>query len=337
MMPMKKPYFWVLLAAVLILQGFSAAAVSAQAYAPVGIAQGYYSQWGYCPQLWSNLSRGMSDYTTGGQVSQLQSFLANRYGDYRVTGGFFGPLTQSYVIRFQREQGLSPVGIVGPYTRVAIANVCGGNPVPVPVPAPVISITNVSGPNTLTVGEQGTWSITTNAPSGSYVSASVRWGDENQYGFASAPAQQAYTSQQNTFSHAYQNAGTYTVTFTVTDQSGRTDSASATVTVSGGYSAQETVSATPTSGWAPLAVAFQVRNANLNSTYYIDYGDGTDAQMNSQCFFGSQGCSASFGSAHTYTHAGTYVARVSASAACPQGMYCAMYLRNVGSVIITVR
>ena len=92
------------------------------------------------------------------------------------------------------------------------------------------SITSVNGPTSLRVGEQGTWRITTNAPSNTYLSVSVRWGDENMYAYpTSAYGQQVY--QQNTFTHTYRQAGTYTVTFTATDNYGRSNIATATVNV----------------------------------------------------------------------------------------------------------
>src|SRR5262245_33403631 len=64
-----------------------------------------YSQpsYGYgCPNITYNLTLGSSDYSTGGQVSQLQTFLRNRYGDARLSGGYYGSLTAYYVTRFQQ-------------------------------------------------------------------------------------------------------------------------------------------------------------------------------------------------------------------------------------------
>ncbi|HEV7449202.1 MAG TPA: peptidoglycan-binding protein [Candidatus Paceibacterota bacterium] len=98
----------------------------------------------YCPTITYNLVRGSSDYNTQGQVSQLQNFLRNRYNDPRVTGGYYGSLTASYVARFQQEMGVYPTtGGVGPMTRVAIQRACGGSvyPTPTPVPTPVSSST----------------------------------------------------------------------------------------------------------------------------------------------------------------------------------------------------
>jgi len=86
----------------------------------------YPSQSPGCPAIYSNLYIGLSDYSTGGQVSQLQRFLAGRYGNQSVTG-YFGFMTRANVARFQQEQGVYPItGGVGPLTRAAIARVCGG-------------------------------------------------------------------------------------------------------------------------------------------------------------------------------------------------------------------
>src|SRR5262245_28516354 len=84
-----------------------------------------YAQYGNCPSLSYNLTLGSSDYTTGGQVSQLQNFLRARYSDQRLTGGYYGQLTSYYVTRFQQENSVYPAtGGVGPLTRQAIARVC---------------------------------------------------------------------------------------------------------------------------------------------------------------------------------------------------------------------
>lgn len=82
---------------------------------------------GYCPTLSVSFGRGSSDATTGGQVTQLQRFLADYYdlnpADY--VSGYFGRMTQQNVMRFQSERGIAPVsGFVGPLTRAAIASVC---------------------------------------------------------------------------------------------------------------------------------------------------------------------------------------------------------------------
>jgi peptidoglycan hydrolase-like protein with peptidoglycan-binding domain len=82
-----------------------------------------------CPRLTSTFSRGIgrtTDATTGGQVSELQRFLAGYSGldTTNAVTGTFGPLTQRTVHRFQKEQGMPTTGSVGPMTRARIHALC---------------------------------------------------------------------------------------------------------------------------------------------------------------------------------------------------------------------
>lgn len=96
-----------------------------------------------------------------------------------------------------------------------------------------LSIENLTAPNTLPVGNSGTWSIRVSAPSNSgTLSYSVLWGDEGGYAASAIRAPDTTTSSTFlTFTHTYFTTGTYRPTFTVTDSYGHTVSASATVTV----------------------------------------------------------------------------------------------------------
>jgi hypothetical protein len=71
--------------------------------------------------------RGARDSATGGQVTELQLFLADYFNlnEEDVATGFFGRLTHSYVVKFQQEKGLPSFGRVGSLTRAKIAEVCG--------------------------------------------------------------------------------------------------------------------------------------------------------------------------------------------------------------------
>jgi hypothetical protein len=69
------------------------------------------------------------------------------------------------------------------------------------------------------------------------------------------------------------------------------------------------LSATPTSGAAPLAVAFRATNLPLPMTYTIDFGDGTSGALNQGSCFGSRsGVQCSGSASHSYASAGTYYA-----------------------------
>lgn len=102
-----------------------------------------------CPTITVSLQRG----SRGSHVTSLQQFLAARYGVplSDIATGYFGPLTESYVKKFQTEQSVSSIGIVGPQTRAAIARVCGGGGSS-SLPAGVsMSTSPLNGPGPLTV------------------------------------------------------------------------------------------------------------------------------------------------------------------------------------------
>lgn len=85
----------------------------------------------YCPNLsqYGNskyfLSRGMRDKDTQAKrdVSELQNFLANKYGllPSDVVTGYFGQTTKIYVKMYQKENGLPQSGMVGQATRAKLA------------------------------------------------------------------------------------------------------------------------------------------------------------------------------------------------------------------------
>ncbi|MES2202996.1 MAG: peptidoglycan-binding domain-containing protein [Patescibacteria group bacterium] len=83
----------------------------------------------YCPKLSTTLQKGSRDNGAGGQVTELQAFLTDYYNldENVVVGGYFGKLTQQYVVQFQQEKGLPALGIVGQLTRAAIAAACSGS------------------------------------------------------------------------------------------------------------------------------------------------------------------------------------------------------------------
>lgn len=68
--------------------------------------------------LKSQLRRGMS----GDEVRALQEFLAEDHDVYPegLITGFFGPMTENAVRKFQRKHGIDAVGEIGPKTRVRI-------------------------------------------------------------------------------------------------------------------------------------------------------------------------------------------------------------------------
>jgi hypothetical protein len=122
------------------------------------------------------------------------------------------------------------------------------------------SITSVAGPNTLATNVTGVWTVSVNNQNNTYTTLSVNWGDQSVYGAALSAAQTSSVQgiQTFTFSHAYLQAGTYTVTFTATNNSGGQNVSSATVVVTGSGTGQVTLSSlSPTSGYIGSQIVLQ--------------------------------------------------------------------------------
>jgi PKD repeat protein len=282
---------------------------------------------GNCLALSYNLYAGMTDAQSQGEVSQLQAFLGVSPTDY------FGPLTQQAVQNYQASRGIvsygSPDttgwGFVGPQTRYVMS--CNSyQPQPKPQPQPptpppapqIFSASPTSGTAPLTVTFTGS-------------SGSISFGDGYS---ANAPS-------GSTITHTYTSAGTYTAT---------SNGMWATITVGGSTScdpcvdyscrqpglsytcpAQSNFSANPTSGVAPLTVAFTGVNTGVTSPV-INFGDGSSA---GPLGCSDASCSSYFSVAHTYSQAGTYSATltdnglavdsasVAVSAAQPSGSFSA--------------
>ncbi|TSC79708.1 MAG: Uncharacterized protein G01um101429_383 [Parcubacteria group bacterium Gr01-1014_29] len=83
------------------------------------------------------------------------------------------------------------------------------------------TISGVSGPTVLKVGEIGKWEVKAYDPEQQSLKYSVLWGDEGSFvGPQFAPSAAEVYTQTTTFTHRYANTGTYTPTFTVTDNQG---------------------------------------------------------------------------------------------------------------------
>lgn len=76
-----------------------------------------------CVSITHNIQYGSRDISTGGDVSTLQNFLQKQGYLNSAPTGYLGSLTVVAVNKFQRANGISAVGSVGPLTRAKIKSV----------------------------------------------------------------------------------------------------------------------------------------------------------------------------------------------------------------------
>jgi PKD repeat protein len=155
-------------------------------------------------------------------------------------------------------------------SSMATASVSVTEPVVAPTPpTAVISSSSAAGPAPLSVSFDGTGS--------SAVGTATITGYAWSFGDGT-------TATGATATHAFTSAGTYTTALTVTDSNGLTSSASTPVVVTAAVAnvaPKAVISATPTSGSAPLTVTFD-GSASSDSdgtiaSYTWHFGDGSSA------------------------------------------------------------
>jgi hypothetical protein len=175
--------------------------------------------------------------------------------------------------------------------------------------APTIS--NVSGPTSLNVNTTGTWIVSINNPySSNYSSVSVNWGEVNGLAYMAAP-QQIYGSQSATFTHAYSQPGTYTVTFTVSNGYG-SNTSTATVQVGGSnYGTPYITSITPSYG--PVGTQITIYGSGFTGDNTVHFGNGGRMHVSSS-------------GNYLYFTIPTYLSPCDVQTS---GTYCAQYIQNV--------
>lgn len=264
-----------------------------------------------CPQIGRILSIG----STGDDVTRLQQFLARDpavYPEAQVTG-YYGALTAAAVGRWQAKYNIissgtaatTGYGQVGPRTAAAMSLQCstgstgaGGvtsGTTGTGVAGGYIQVSPISGNAPLNVKVTATVNTAGSCSGGTYV---LSWGDGSVAANIGVPAGQCGSVVQN-YAHQYIYGGTYIITL-----SSGAHSTSATIVVSGAGAPSggggttvttPTLSASPTSGTAPLAVTFS--STVYQNGYTIDFGDGTNSAFTQSL-------------QHTYSSAGTYSAKI---------------------------
>lgn len=186
---------------------------------------------------WCIAYKGLTFGARGTQVFALQQAMGSELGS--TPTGYYGVLTKALWAR--RCNPETPPAVCTAMAVVCPAGshaggTCNQQCIPDQITYSTITISSFSGPSVLTVGQQGTWSVSASDSHNRQLSYKVVWGDEqlrDAYSQILEYAAQSIT-QQTTFTHVYAQAGTYTVVITVSNTAGEVARATATVRVEGG-------------------------------------------------------------------------------------------------------
>ena len=193
-----------------------------------------------------SLTRDIGRDSSGADVTQLQQFLARDvtiYPSGQATG-FFGPLTEAAVQRFQIACGLlstgdyntTGYGRVGPRTRAALLNGCGSAP-STGIVGGLINVTPTTGSAPFTTQISATVNTTNACDYGSYL---LDFGDGSAPISLVVPAGRCSALQQ-VIAHTYTTPGAYTISLRV-----GTHKATTNVAVTGGTSPSGSTGGTST-------------------------------------------------------------------------------------------
>jgi len=113
-----------------------------------------------------------------------------------------------YKVDSTPNRDIAPFGDIAPSTPLVwTVTVAANQP-------PPITISNVSGPSSLAVGEAGTWWITASDPMGTNVELAVRWGDGDTNEWISK------NGEPLKFTHTYRTEGTHQIYFSASNAVG---------------------------------------------------------------------------------------------------------------------
>ncbi|MBI1882766.1 MAG: peptidoglycan-binding protein, partial [Chlamydiae bacterium] len=151
----------------------------------------------------------------GTDVSALQQFLKDEGYYFGRVDGKYGRITDRAVKDFQDDNDITVID----------------RKIPITVDSPVIS--GVSGPQSLNVNQQGTWSVSASDSNGGNLTYAVNWGDVYSTDILRGNSVIQPPSQSATFTHSYANTGVYKVGFTVTNGNDQSTQTTLSVNVGG--------------------------------------------------------------------------------------------------------
>ncbi|MBP7967242.1 peptidoglycan-binding protein [Candidatus Woesebacteria bacterium] len=243
------------------------------------------------PSYTRDLSRG----TRGEDVRAVQQVLKSSGFLSGVADGIFGRMTEIAVLNFQSYNNINATGIVDAETFVKMG-INSNTTLPPVCPLTyvngiaqyycnsnnTVSINSVSGPQSLNVNQQGTWTVSASSYAGGYLTYSVDWGDRVAYGILSSPTLSQQTQSTATFTHTYTTAGSFVPKFTVTNASGQNATSTQSIIVSGyGSSYAPTISnLSPSTGTAGTSVTVY-GSGFTTSGNTINFGGVTISNLNS--------------------------------------------------------
>ena len=311
-----------------------------------------------CPQSpWSNCGYGFGGfgnygfgnavignmYPTSGapgtSVTIIGSGFSQRNNSVRFGPGLVTGLTSSdgTSLSFVVPSTLTGFGqqtlTVGTY-NVSVTNELGATSNALPFTVTSVSqysltptIAFINGPTTLTVGNQGIWTVSVNNPGNANITVTAKWGDETIYGSSSFSSQllTAGGTQTLNFTHTYLSAGSYTIIFTASNNVGGQNSVTTNVIVSSVSTAQ------------PILNSLSPALGRVGTLVVLN-GSGFTVSGNT-AHFGVGGAQNLTSSNNGTTLYFTVPAYISPCDVLPAGSVCAQYIQQVtpGTYPISVR